>query len=47
MKRALMVLSILAAIAMGVLNLTYDFGTEPDVVYSMTNQHISWNYAGK
>ena len=42
MKKVLMVISILAAVAMAVLNLTYQFGPEPDVEYPMANQKISW-----
>ena len=47
MKRFVMWLSILAAVAMGILNFAYDDRITPDVVYSMANQRISWNYAGK
>ena len=43
MKRFLMVLSILAAVAMAVLNLTYDDSMKPDEVYPFTNQKITWN----
>ena len=42
MRKVLMVISILAAVAMVVLNLTYQFGPEPDVEYPMANQKISW-----
>ena len=37
----------LAIVALAVLNLTYRFGPEPDVIYPMTNQLIEWHYAGK
>ena len=47
MKRVALVLSIIAAVAMAVLNLTYNFGTEPDAVYTIANQHVKWQYAGK
>lgn len=42
MKKAVMWLSILAAVALAVLNLTYQFGPEPDAVYPMVNQKITW-----
>lgn len=42
MKRLIMIASILAVIALAVLNLTYQFGPKPDVVYPMANQHIEW-----
>ena len=47
MRKALLVVSILAVVALGILNLTYRFGPEPDVVIPMANQHIEWTYAGK
>ena len=37
-----MILSILAVIAMVVLNLTYDSSIKPDVEYPLVNQHIVW-----
>ena len=42
MKRLVMIASVLAVIALAVLNLTYQFGPEPDAVYPMANQHITW-----
>ena len=36
-------LSILAAVALAILNVSYQFGPEPDVVYPMANQRIQWN----
>lgn len=42
-SKVLMWVSILMAIALAVLNLTYQFGLEPDTVYPMTNQRITWN----
>lgn len=42
MKRFLMILSILAAVAMAVLNLTYDDSMKPDEVFPMANQRITW-----
>ena len=45
--RAAMVISILAVVALAVLNLTYRPATKPDVIYPMANQHIEWYYAGK
>ena len=47
MRKVLMVISVLAAVAMVILNLAYDDGIKPDAVYQMTNQHIEWTYAGK
>lgn len=47
MRKALLVVSILAVVALGILNLTYRFWPEPDVVIPMANQHIDWHYAGK
>ena len=47
MRRILLILSVLAVIALAVLNLTWDFGPKPDAVYQMANQHIEWTYAGK
>ena len=41
--RVAMWLSILAVIALAVLNLAFPFGQEPDVVYPMANQHIRWD----
>ncbi len=42
MKKLLMVVSVLALVAMVILNLTYDDSIKPDVVYPMANQHIEW-----
>ena len=47
MQKIVMVVSILAVIALAVLNLTYQFGPEPDVVCQMANRNITWYYAGK
>ena len=47
MRKALLVVSILAVVALGILNLTYRFGPEPDVVIPMANQHLEWTYAGQ
>lgn len=41
--RVAMWLSILAAVALAILNVSCQFGPEPDVVYQMANQHIQWN----
>ena len=46
MQKFLLVLSVLAVVALGVLELTFK-GIEPDVVYEMSNKHIEWQYAGK
>ena len=40
-------ISILAVIALAVLNLTYKVRPEPDAVYPMANRYIEWTYAGK
>lgn len=47
MSKIIMWASIVAVIALGVLNLTFSFGVEPDEVYPMANQRITWRYAGK
>ena len=47
MRKALMILSILAVVSLAVLNLTYHFGPEPDIVIPMANRNIEWHYAGK
>ena len=47
MKKALLVVSILAVVVLGILNLTYHFGPEPDIVIPMANRNIEWTYAGK
>lgn len=47
MRKALLVVSILAVVALAVLNLTYHFGPEPDIVTPMANRNIEWTYAGK
>ena len=43
MQKIVMVISILAVIALAVLNLTYQFGPEPDAVFPMVDQRIEWN----
>lgn len=40
-------LSIVAVVALAVLNLTFRPSVEPDAVYPMVNQRITWEYAGK
>lgn len=47
MKRVILILSVLAAVAMGIIDFTYDDSIKPDTVHPMANQHISWQYAGK
>ena len=47
LKKILLILSVLAVIALAVLNLAYHDGPEPDAVYPMANQRIQWKYAGK
>ena len=45
--RKLMILAILAVVALGILNLTYEDGVKPDEVYEFSNRNIKWYYAGK
>ena len=47
MQRKLMILSILAVVALVILNLVYKEGPEPDAEYQMANRNIVWYYAGK
>lgn len=47
MQKVLMWISILAVVALAALNLTFNFGPEPNVTFPMANQHIDWTYAGK
>lgn len=47
MQKAIMVIAVIAVVALGILNLTYEPGCKPDAVYTIANQHITWNYAGK
>lgn len=47
MRKVIMIVSILAAVAFGVLDATYDCRPEPDEVYPMANRHIEWNSPGK
>jgi len=42
MRKLMLVLSVVAVIAMVVLELTYDDSIKPDAVYPMVNQHIVW-----
>lgn len=42
-----MILTMLAVIALAVLNLAYDDRIPPDDVYPMANRNIEWHYAGK
>lgn len=42
MRKFLLAVSVLAVVALTVLNLTFDFSLKPDEVYPMTNQKISW-----
>ena len=43
MKKLLMIASIVAVVALAVLNLTVRFEREPDAVYPIANQRITWN----
>ena len=45
--KKLMIFAILLALVMAVVDLTYDAGTEADVVCPMANRHIEWTYFGK
>jgi len=47
MRKVIFILSILAAVAFGILDATYDFGPKPYAVYDMANKHIEWHYAMK
>lgn len=47
MRKFLMILSVLAVIALAVLNLAYDDRIPPDDVYPIANRNIEWHYAGK
>ena len=47
MQKVIMWISIIAVIALAVLNLTYKDSPEPDEVYAIENQHIVWQYPGK
>lgn len=47
MRKLAMILSILAVVALSILNLTYSNEPKPDMVFPMANQHIEWHYAGK
>ena len=42
-----MIVSVLAVIALAVLNLAYDPGYKADAVFQMANKNIEWTYAGK
>ena len=41
--KVVMWISILAAVMLAILDLTYDSRIEPDAVYPMANQRITWN----
>lgn len=47
MKKLITIASIIAVVALAVLNLTYRFEREPDAVYPIANQYITWNTSGK
>ena len=47
MQKLIMWLSIMAVVALAVLNLTYQEPIEPDVVCPMANQNITWLHEGK
>ena len=43
MQKVIMIISILAVIALAVLNIAYDDRIQPDSVYPIANQRIKWN----
>ena len=43
MQKMIMIISILAVIALAVLNMAYDDRIQPDGVYPIANQRITWN----
>lgn len=47
MRKVLLILSVLAVVALAVLNLFYDDRIPPDEVYTMANRNIEWTYPGK
>ena len=47
MRKVILILSVLAAVAFGILDATYDDRPKPDAVYEMANKHIEWHYATK
>ena len=46
MQKVVMWISILAVIALAILNLAWEW-PKPDAVYPMVNKGIEWTYAGK
>ena len=42
MKKFLTVIPVIAVVVLFILNLTYKPGPEPDAVFPMANQHITW-----
>ena len=47
MQKFIARLLVILVVCLVVLNLVYDDGLEPDVVYPMANRNIEWTYAGK
>ena len=47
MQKFILRLMVIVVVCLAVLNLVYDDGLEPDVVYTMANRNIEWTYAGK
>ena len=47
MKKLIMIASIVAVVALAVLNLTFSFEREPDVVFPIANSGITWNTSRK
>jgi hypothetical protein len=47
MQKKLMILAILAVVALGIIDLTYDPGVKADVECPMANRNIEWHYFGK
>ena len=45
MSKVLLVVSIIAVLALAILNMAYNPWPEPDAVYPMANHNITWYYA--
>ena len=43
MRRFLLILSVVAAVALAVVDLAYDDRIPPDAVYPIANQGIQWS----
>lgn len=47
MQKIVMWISIIAVIALTILNFSIKTGPEPDEAFDMANRNIKWYYAGK